>query len=85
MALLEEPLCRVEIIKDVTKEEYAAKVYSEYEGIKEFRSRSLDHLLRELSIELEYSFGEAIRRGATEETPPAFDEEGGGYPEEENF
>ena len=82
---MEEPLCRVEIIKDNKKEEYAAKVYSEYEGMKEFRSRSLDHLLRELSIELEFSFGEAVRRGETEETPPAFDEEGGGYPEEESF
>jgi hypothetical protein len=84
LALLEEPLCRVEIVKDTTKEEYAAKVYSDYEGVKEFRSRSLDHLLRELSIELEYSFGEAVRRGEVDETPPAFDEEGG-YAEEESF
>lgn len=84
MALLEEPLCRVEIIKDTAKEEYAAKVYSDYEGVKEFRSRSLDHLLRELSIELEYSFGEAVRRGEADETPPSFDEEGG-FAEEESF
>lgn len=84
MALLEEPLCRVEIIKDTTKEEYAAKVYSDYEGVKEFRSRNLDHLLRELSIELEYSFGEAVRRGEADETPPSFDEEGG-FAEEESF
>jgi hypothetical protein len=84
VALLEEPLCRVEIVKDMTKEVYAAKVYSDYEGVKEFRSRNLDHLLRELSIELEYSFGEAIRRGEADETPPSFDEEGG-YPEEESF
>ena len=84
MALLEEPLCRVEIVKDTTKDEYAAKVYSEYEGMKEFRSRSLDHLLRELSIELEYSFGEAVRRGDVDETPPAFDEEGG-FSEEESY
>lgn len=81
---MEEPLCRVEIIKDLRKEEYAAKVYSDYEGIKEFRSRNLDQLLRELSIELEYSFGEAVRRGEVEETPPAFDEEGG-FTEEESF
>ena len=84
MALLEEPLCRVEIVKDLRKEEYAAKLYSEYDGTKEFRSRSLDHLLRELSIELEFSFGEAVRRGEVEETPPTFDEEGG-YQEEESF
>lgn len=84
MALLEEPLCRVEIVKDVEKEEYAAKVYSEYEGVKEFRSRSLDHLLRELTIELEYSFGEAVRRGEVEEAPPVFDEEGG-FAGEESF
>lgn len=84
MALLEEPLCRVEIVKDMTKEEYAAKVYSDYEGVKEFRSRNLDHLLRELSIELEYSFGEAVRRGEVDEAPPSFDEEGG-FAEEESF
>jgi hypothetical protein len=81
---LEEPLCRVEIVKDLQKEEYAAKVYSDYEGTKEFRSRNLDHLLRELTIELEASFGEAVRRGEVEDTPPAFDEEGG-YPDEETF
>lgn len=84
MTALEEPLCRVEIVKNLDKEEYSAKVYSEYEGTKEFRSRNLDTLLRELSIELEFSFGEAVRRGETEETPPMFDEEGG-YPEEENL
>jgi hypothetical protein len=80
---LEEQLCRVEINKDPRRDEYVAKVYSEYDGVKEFRHRSLDNLLRELTVDLEYSYGEAVRRSGTE-TPPNFDEEGG-FVEEDRF
>ena len=80
---MDEQLCRVEITKDSRKDEYVAKVYSEYEGIKEFRSRNLEHLLRELSVDLEFSFGESIRREEVE-PPPNFEEEAG-YPGEEKF
>jgi hypothetical protein len=80
---VEEQLCRVEIVKDPRRDEYVANVYSEYDGIKEFRHRDLDHLLRELTVDLEFSYGESVRRGATE-TPPNFDEEGG-FVEEDRF
>lgn len=80
---MEEQLCRVEIIKDPRREEYVAKVYSEYEGVKEFRNRNLDHLLRELSMDLEFSYGESVRRGEPE-TPPSFEEEGA-FVEEDRF
>ena len=76
---MDEPLCRVEINQQGT--DFVAKVYSDYEGVREFRSRSLDHLLRELTIDLEFSFGESVRR-ETPETPPSFEEEGV-YPGEE--
>lgn len=82
---MEEQLCRVEIVKDPRRDEYVAKVYSQYDGVKEFRSRSLDHLLRELSVDLEYSYGESVRREDVE-PPPNFDEEGGaGFVDEEKF
>ena len=85
MSSLEEPLCRVEIEKDPRRDEYVAKVYSEYEGVKEFRSRNLDHLLRELTVDLEYSFGESVRRGGGGlEAQPNFEEEGG-FVEEDKF
>ncbi len=74
---MEEQLCRVEIQKDPRREEFVARVYSEYDGTKEFRGRTLDHLLRELTVDLEFSFGEATRRGGgATETPPNFEEEG---------
>lgn len=73
----------MEITKDGRKEEYVAKVYSEHEGTKEFRSRNLDLLLRELSVDLEFSFGESVRRDDIE-TPLNFEEEAG-YPGEEQF
>lgn len=76
-------MCRVEITKDERRNEYVAKVYSQYEGVKEFRSRNLEQLLRELSVDLEYSFGEAVRREEVE-TPPNFEEEAG-FLEEEKF
>lgn len=81
--LLEEQLCRVEIVKDPRRDEYVAKVYSEYDGIKEFRNRSLDTLLRELTVDLEFSYGESVRQTATE-NPPGFDEEGA-FIEEDRF
>lgn len=80
---MEEQLCRVEIQKDPSRDEYVAKVYSDYDGVREFRGRSLDLLLRELTVELEESFGEAVRRGAVE-TTPNFEEEAG-FVEEDRF
>lgn len=80
---MEEQLCRVEIVKDPRRDEYVAKVYSEYEGIKEFRHRNLDTLLRELTVDLEFSYGEAVRSKGSE-TPPNFEEEGG-FMEEDRF
>lgn len=76
-------MCRVEINKDPRRDEYVAKIYSEFDGVKEFRSRDLDHLLRELTVDLEFSFGESVRRGETE-TPPNFDEEGA-FVDEDKF
>jgi hypothetical protein len=62
---------------------YVAKVYSDYDGVREFRNRVLENLLRELTIDLELSFGESVRRGGpTTETSPTYDEEGA-YPGEE--
>ena len=80
---MEEQLCRVEINKDPRRDEFVAKVFSDYEGVREFRSRNLEHLLRELTVELEVSYGEAVRSRGTE-TPPNIDEEGG-FVDEDKF
>jgi hypothetical protein len=81
---LEEPLCRVEINRSENGDGYVATIYSDYDGTRELRGRNLETLLRELTIDLEFSFGESTRRGAgmVEETPPSFEEEGV-YPGEE--
>ena len=81
---LEEPLCRVEINRsDDDRAEFVAKVYSELDGVKELRNTNLELLLRELTIDLEFSFGESVRRGAA--APPQNFEEEGVYPGEEMY
>lgn len=81
---MEEQLCRIEIDKDAGREEYVARIYSQFDGEREFRHRDLDHLLRELTVELEFSFGEATRGGKVAEEPPNVDEEGG-FIDEDKF
>lgn len=84
MAAIEEQLCRVEIERDGERGEFVARVYSQLDGEKEYRHRDLDTLLRELTVDLEDSFGEAVRGAAAPEPPPGFDEDGG-FVDEEKF
>ncbi len=68
-------MCRVEIKRpDDNGGEFVAKIYSDLDGVKELRNPNLELLLRELTIDLEYSFGESARRGV--EPAPPFEEEG---------
>lgn len=83
---LEEALCRVEINSSEDPKEFVAKIYSDLDGVKELRNPNLELLLRELTIDLEFSFGESMRRGgsAAADTQSSFEEEGV-YPGEEMY
>lgn len=83
---LEEALCRVEINRSEQSSEFVAKIYSDLDGVKELRNPNLELLLRELTIDLEFSFGESMRRGggAVPEPQSSFEEEGV-YPGEEMY
>ena len=83
MTGLEEPLCRVEILKATTSE-YVATIYSDFEGVKELRNPNLELLLRELTMDLEYNYGAESSRKGSFGASPSFEEEGV-YPGEEMF
>ncbi len=57
---MEEHLARVEISRSESGT-YSAVLWSETEGDKEIRSESLEGLLRELSMDLEFVAGEHTR------------------------
>lgn len=59
---MEEPLARVEIVRN-PNDTYSAVIWSETEGDKELRARSLDGLFRELTMDLEFVVGEFTREG----------------------
>ncbi len=59
---MEEPLARVEIIRH-SDDLFTAVIWSETEGDKELRAASLDTLLRELTMDLEFVVGEHTREG----------------------
>jgi hypothetical protein len=59
---MEEPLARVEIVRNKNGT-YSAIVWSETEGDKELTNKSLDGLMRELSMDLEFAAGEHTREG----------------------
>ncbi len=57
---MEEPLARVEIHR-TDNDVYLATIWSETEGLKELRSRNLETLFRELTMDLEFAAGEHTR------------------------
>ncbi len=59
---MEEPLARVEISR-TPHGGYQAIIWSETEGDKELRAATLDGLLRELTMDLEFAAGEHMREG----------------------
>jgi len=59
---MEEQLARVQIVKR-DNGTFAAVIWSETEGDKELTSRTLDHLFRELTMDLEFVVGEHAREG----------------------
>ena len=58
---MEEPLARVEIMEQ--GDIFTATIWSETEGSKELRAHTLDTLLRELTMDLEFVAGEHQREG----------------------
>ncbi|MGB0651995.1 MAG: hypothetical protein ACPGQL_02245 [Thermoplasmatota archaeon] len=59
---MEEPLARVEVHRTANRN-FVAVVWSETEGDKELAASTLDGLLRELTMELEFATGEHMREG----------------------
>lgn len=59
---MEEHLARVEIQRRADGT-YAAVIWSETEGDKELVARDLEHLFRELTMDLEFVVGEHAREG----------------------
>lgn len=58
---MEEQLARVEIAR--TKKGYSAMVWTETEGNKEMANKTLDGLIRELTMDLEFAVGSQTREG----------------------
>jgi hypothetical protein len=56
---MEENLCKIEIFADGNG--YKAKIFTETEGTKEMMRPSLESLLRDLSVDLEFMF-ESLNR-----------------------
>ncbi len=59
---MEEHLARVEINRN-PKGNYIATIWSETEGDKELKAATLDGLMRELTMDLEFAVGEHMREG----------------------
>lgn len=60
---MEEHLARVEI-HHIRDDLYTAKIWSETEGSKELRASTLDGLMRELTMDLDFVSGGHSRDGA---------------------
>ena len=55
---MEEPLCHIEISEEST--EIVAKVQSDLGGLREFRSNTLEEVLRLITIELQEEFNATL-------------------------
>jgi hypothetical protein len=61
---MEENLCKIEIFKEDS--EYMARVILETEGTKELSRPTVEMLLRDLTVDLEYMFESPAREEGTE-------------------
>jgi hypothetical protein len=55
---MEEPLCHIEISEE--QSEIVAKVQSDLGGLREFRSNTLEEVLRLITIELQEEFNATL-------------------------
>jgi hypothetical protein len=51
---MEENLCKIEILKEGN--EYVARIFTETEGTREISRPTVEMLLRDLTVDLEYIF-----------------------------
>ena len=57
---MEETLYNIEIHKD--EEGYIGKIFSDVDGIKEFKNEHLDQLLRDMTIDMQLALDEFSNR-----------------------
>ena len=59
---MEEVLYNIEIHKD--KSSYLGKIYSDIDGVKEFENDRIDHLLRDIIVDMQLALDEFSNRTA---------------------
>jgi len=63
---MEETLYNIEIHKD--EEGYMGRIYSDADGVKEFKNDQLDKLLRDITLDMQLALEEFSNRSAVEFT-----------------
>jgi hypothetical protein len=59
---MEEILYNIEIHKDA--DSYLGKIYSDIDGVKEFRNERIDRLLRDIIFDMQLAYDEFSNRSA---------------------